>query len=154
MTDLRALVNSEIKGITELIGLLRKEQTALQSGNATVLPALVTEKAGKVETLNALAQQRNRLLSGQGFGKDKAGMLAWLEKNPRDSVLKQSWQELLRLAEEARQLHLQNGQLVTLHLQETSGALAALNQEIQKSLLYGSDGLSSSAAANQLIDSA
>lgn len=154
MLDLRTLTSKEIKLVTELIALLRREQASLQTGNAPALPALVTEKGKLVEALNALARQRNELLASHGLGKDKVGMTAWLESNPGDRVLKGSWQKLLELAEEARQIHLQNGQLVTLHLQETSGALAALNQEMQKSLLYGADGLSSAPAANQLIDSA
>lgn len=154
MTDLLALAEKETGLVLSFIALLRKEQEALQRGEASALPSFLEEKTKLVDVLNRLTVERNQFLGQQGLEKDKAGMQAWLNQNPSLKNLQKSWKKLLELAEEARELHRVNGRLITLHLQSTNDALEVLSQKMQKSLFYGPDGQSSSITGKRIIDSA
>ena len=154
MADLLALTRKESLLVTRFVALLRQEQEALQRGDATALPALTTDKAKLVDELNTLAVQRNQTLEGEGLATDSAGMSAWLQRNPGDKTAHKAWSDLLALARQARELHEQNNQLLTLHLRETNEALSVLQQEVRKSQLYGPDGQSSPLTGNRIIDAA
>lgn len=154
MADLLALTAKETGLVQQFIELLRQEQSALQLGEPARLPALVEAKTSLVDALNKISSERNQFLSQQGLVGDKAGMQAWLDSNPKEKALRKSWNHLLELAAEARELHRQNGQLIHLHLQSTHEALGVLTQKMQKSLLYGPDGQSSSGAVSRINDKA
>ena len=154
MADLLALTKKENLLVTRFIALLRQEQEALQCGDATALPALTTDKAKLVDELNTLAVQRNQTLRQEGLAADSSGMSVWLQRNPGDKVMQKAWGDLLTLARQARELHEQNSQLITLHLRETNEALSVLQQEFRKSQLYGPNGQSSPLTGNRIIDAA
>lgn len=154
MTDLLALTRKETDLVVRFIDLLKNEQEILQRGDAGALPPLVAEKTKLAEELNGLSRQRNQFLAQWGLEGNKAGMSAWLGQNPGATPIAKAWAGLLKLAEQARVLHQQNSELVTLHLQSTNAALAALNQQMQKSLLYGPDGQSAPLPGKRIIASA
>lgn len=154
MADLLVLTRKESDLVSRFVALLRQEQEALQRVDVGALPALTTDKAKLVDELNTLADQRNQTLKLEGLATDRAGMSAWLERNPGDKTMRKAWSSLLALAGEARELHHQNSQLVALHLQSTNDALTVLHQEVQKGQLYGPDGQSSPLTGNRIIDAA
>lgn len=154
MSDLLPLVRKEADLVGRFVDVLNQEREALQAADASALPALVAAKSVLVDELNATAAERNQFLAQAGLPKDKAGMKAWLERKPIEKGLGQTWHELLEKAATARSLHLQNSQLLALHLRFTDDALAVLQQKMQNSLLYGPDGQSTSLAGNHVIDSA
>lgn len=154
MLELLSLANRETALVLQFLDVLHQEQEALQSGNVATLSALVGTKTRLVDALNETASERNQLLSRVGLPSDKAGMQAWLQKNPAEKTLQKIWDDLLQKAGEARVLHQQNSKLLTLHIQRTNSALAVLNQKMQNSLLYGPDGQSTSFSGHHIIDSA
>ena len=154
MADLLSLVNRETALVVQFLDVLHQEQEALQSGNVATLAALVGTKTRLVDELNATASERNQLLTRVGMPSEKAGMQAWLQKNPTEKTLQKIWSDLLKKAGEARVLHQQNSKLLALHVQRTNDALAVLNQKLQNSLLYGPDGQSTTLSGHHIIDSA
>ncbi|MGE5384919.1 MAG: flagella synthesis protein FlgN [Betaproteobacteria bacterium] len=154
MINPTALIKHEIELIGRFVALLREEQGALGKADASALPAILIKKSEIVEALNGAARQRNAWLTGSGYAADQAGMSAWLAANPSNKAVREAWGKLLELAREAHALHQQNGQLVAIHLQATTEALAVLNQQAQKNALYGPDGQSSGLTGYRVIDSA
>lgn len=154
MAKLLPLIHNELALVDQFIALLRKEQTALQQGDAMALPAIAKDKNGLVEGLNTAARGRNAWLEKKGLPADKEGVSRWLAANPHEKAVAEAWQKLMRLANEAHQLHVQNGQLITIRLQATNEALAVLNQESQRNALYGPNGQAAAVTGYRIIDSA
>lgn len=153
MGDLSSLVGQEADLVVRFIALLRQEQEVLTQGDTSGLAPVAEKKMQLVNEMNTLAEQRNQILLQCKLEKDRPGMSDWLEQNPGDRATRESWSRLLHLAEEARELHRQNGRLLAIHLKATNDALAILNQQAQKSALYGPDGQSSHPTGNRIIDS-
>lgn len=148
------LIKQEIELIGSFVALLRDEQKSLQHGDVTTLPAILNKKSALVEALNSAASQRNAWLNQNGCASDQAGMSAWLAANSSHKAVREAWSKVLELAREAHALHEQNSQLVAIHLQATTEALAVLNQQAHKNALYGPDGQSSALTGYRVIDSA
>lgn len=154
MGTLQSAVAQEAALLSRFIALLQEEQAVLQEGQADRLPAIAKQKTMLYEELNAAALQRNTLLKAAGLNIDKAGMDAWFAAHSTEKALQLAWRQLLKAAEEARQLNEQNGLIIKLRLQATGDALSVLHHQAQGRTLYGRDGQSSAISGYRLIDSA
>jgi flagella synthesis protein FlgN len=67
-------------------------------------------------------------------------MDAWLARNDPDGKLRASWQSLLALAAQARNLNILNGKLIGLHMQHNQQAFTALMNASNRAMTYGPDG--------------
>ena len=128
---------SELQGFCEA---LAAERAVLEKGQADQLPPIVENKSKLATRLGQLLTERERALTQLGLGDGRAGMEAWLAQRPQDSKARDKWQLLLTLAEEARKLQAVNGKLISLQLQHTQQALAALMSASGRPLTYGPDG--------------
>lgn len=153
---MQSLLANSAETLRCFVSLLSQEQAALRAGNAEPLSEIAQQKAALIETLNQAETLRHRLLAQQGFTADNDGMHRWLLSRPsgEGKALTSLWQEILRLASEAKSLNQLNGQLVSLRLQATSEALSALNVRARESGLYGPAGQSASLTGSRIIDSA
>src|SRR5262249_19964257 len=118
-----AVLEAEIDGYRRLLSLLHKERDALRKASADALPEIAEEKFHEVEKLLALVQARvARFEDGADRESDAA------------------WQELCRLAADAKRQNELNGRLIAVQQQHFDRALSALYQAAGVVPLYGADG--------------
>lgn len=154
MADLAAITEREVALIARFVDLLKDEQAALRRADPAPLPEIGLAKADLVDQLNELENARRAVLGISAEEKTRLAMEQWLAANPQHGAAAASWQKLLELANEARQLHLLNAGLVNLHLQQTADALAALDRRKPADSLYGSDGQAAPPSGSRIVDSA
>jgi len=154
MPDIAAITEREIALISRFVALLKDEQETLKRADASALPEISSAKIGLVEQLNLLEVERRTALGIVGDEKTRAAMTVWLANNPNDQTAAVNWEKLLNLAQEAKQLHELNAQLVGMHLQQTSEALVILTRQAEQHTLYGSNGQAAQVSGSRIVDSA
>jgi len=119
----------EHQAIRELTALLQQEQEQLIAANTESLAALTEPKAKATARLAELAARRHAALGAAGFEPREAGMKAWIGSPAAPTTAGQSWQELMKLVEAAKEINRVNGTLI--HRQ------MARNQDTLNVLRYG-----------------
>lgn len=135
MSDILQQEQSVLDGFIEL---LRNEQQALIKADVEALSALSDAKIKQSEQLNALAQQRAKMLAEAGYGADAAGVNGWLATQPK--AVSAAWGNLMDSAKTARHLNETNGKLIHTHLQHNQMALTTLLGAAGVASVYGADG--------------
>ena len=130
----------ELAELQKFCEVLDAERGVLEKGQADKLPPLVQETSQLATRLGQLLAERERALTQAGFDGGREGMESWLAQRKQDTKAQDKWQQLLKLAEEARRLQTLNGKLIALQLQHTQQALAALMSASGRPLTYGPDG--------------
>jgi len=102
-------INAECEATRNFIEILQREQSALKQAEVSILLPLAQEKAQQAQQLAQLSEARKRWLFTQGHATDRLGVEDELRNFPGAS---EAWQELVQLAETARQLNEINGNLV------------------------------------------
>ena len=153
MHSLADILAAEADAVSAFVFLLQQEQTALKSGDADALPAIVEKKAAAACQLAPISASRNEVLARSGLSGDRDGMAAWLEKHPQDAAARRHWEKLQALAAEARELNRVNGELIRLRMNHNAQMLEALLASNRQDL-YGADGQTSASATRRIIDSA
>lgn len=152
-SDLVKNLEAELRAYQDFIQVLQTEQDTLVQGNIDPLLELARIKSEKVVLLSQLADSRTRFLSEQGYPQEHGGMAKWLQQrdggNPQIAEL---WQQLLALAEDARQLNQINGSMIDTHLRNNQQALAILQAAAKQSTLYGPDGQTQALGLGRPID--
>lgn len=146
-------LRAEADTVSAFVFLLHEEQEALKTGDADALPAIVERKNKAAASLAAFAATRNAELARAGFSSDRKGMDDWLAQQPAGSGATESWQRLLTLAEEAKELNRLNGELIRLRMGHNTQLLETLLAANRQDL-YGADGQASSSTTRRIIDSA
>lgn len=139
MESLSELLVRELSDLTRFCALLEDERKALTGAQADRLPDIAKEKAALVGRLNQLETGRDGLLATNGFTKGRSGIEAWLASRPNADVEKRRWNELLKLAAQARDGNETNGRLINLLLKQNQEALSVLLSGGTDSI-YGADG--------------
>lgn len=148
---MRQTVEGEIKLLAEFVELLRREQTALTHGAADDLPQLAEQKNGLVVQLNMISAQRASFLQAHGFTTDRTGIDEWCAQ-AQDPETTATWQQVLELAAEARELNRVNGELIQIRMQFNAKALEALGGAKSSLELYGPDGQSTKPGGRRIND--
>jgi flagella synthesis protein FlgN len=154
MPTLAGIIAAEADVVSAFVLLLEEEQEALKLGNAELLPEIVERKAATVGKLAPISAARNAALAHAGFAADRAGIEAWLKKNPADKAVQQHWEKLQALAAEAKELNRVNGELIRLRMHNNAEILESLLAKANRQDLYSADGQTASAAPRRIIDSA
>lgn len=131
------LAEEESRVVVEFLHVLRQEQEALIAGQIDLILPLSGGKEAYCQRLDRFARQRLVLLSGSGLAAGET-LNNWLKA--QDQRVRDTWQHLLKLAEEARNLNRQNGQLIASRMQSNSQALNVLLSAADRASLYGPDG--------------
>ena len=154
MSEIAAITEREIALISRFVALLKDEQETLKRADASALPEISAAKIDLVEQLNLLEAERRTALGIAGDEKTRAAMAVWLANKPNDQTAAVNWEKLLNLAQEAKQLHELNAQLVGMYLQQTSEALVILTRQAEQHTLYGSNGQAAQVSGSRIVDSA
>lgn len=125
-----------------LLELLKKEQSQLVAADIDALTSLTEEKNRLVSRMSELATERHAALAAAGFAATEQGMQAWLD-SLQPPTARQSWKELLEVAQAAKEINRSNGLLIGKHLARNQGALNVLKGGPQGQALYGPNGQSS-----------
>lgn len=137
MTTLLAQLRAEAGCIEEFLAVLDEEAQAMSDSAFDALNAIAGRKTALLDRMAELDQQRESLQAALGFGPGRAGADAAAAAG--GAPTRQAWNELLALAEEARNRNLHNGTLVYAHLDFTQQALHFLQARAQP--FYGPDGV-------------
>ncbi len=149
--DFARSLSAESDRVEALLQILRQEREALLARDFDRVYAFARAKNEHLAELGALAEARGVNLRLQGLSPDLAGMNALVA---RVEELREPWQRLLTLAEEARQANFLNGRLIRTQMRFTSGALAVLLQTGARFATYGADGHKLAAPAQHTLASA
>ena len=148
---MRQMIEGEVALLAQFVELLRREQVSLTHGVADDLPQVADQKNGLVIQLNQLSAQRAAFLEACGLTADRAGIDAWCAQ-AQDQEAAETWQKVLLLAAEARELNRVNGELIQIRMQFTAKALEALSGAKNSLELYGPDGQSTKPGARRIND--
>ena len=154
MTDRAGFVaglRAERESFRALCKLLESEQACLVKGDVDSLLEIAPLKAEQVDRLKELEQQRITHLDSLGLSTSPTAMIDWLAAHAgaERNELAQLWQELMRLATEARSLNDINGKLITTRLAHNQAALSALQLSARAQNVYGPDGQASIVAGQR-----
>ena len=135
-------LRAEREAFGALCQLLEGEQACLVKSDVDGLLRLTQLKSEKVERLSELAHRRASHLESIGLSTAQRGMADWLAAHSgvQRAELTQLWDELVRLAANARALNDINGKLITTRLSHNQAALSALQLSARAQNIYGPDG--------------
>ena len=134
----------EVRAAGALLDLLRLEQTHLIDANIDELIKVTEEKTKIVARMGELSLGRHRALQSAGLEASEEGMQKWASNPATDASAAQSWNALLELAREAKELNRTNGLLIGRHLARNQSALNVLHGNAQGGNMYGPNGQSAS----------
>lgn len=137
-----ASLQDELRIASALLQLLKQEQATLIEATIDTLPELTRIKAVHIHELGGLAKKRHAALGAAGFTASEDGMRTWVDTQPASSAAPALWNELLKLATEAKELNRVNGMLVAKHLLRNQTELNILQGKPQSGNIYGPDGQS------------
>lgn len=123
-----------------LLELLKQEQARLIAADIDQLPLLIEEKAKLVARMTTLANTRYTALAAAGFEPREAGMKTWIDQNTGKAG--QAWNQLISLAQAAKELNRLNGILINRHISNNQMSLNVLRGNTGQAF-YGPNGQSS-----------
>lgn len=138
ITQLQAALAAERAALLSFLSLLEREQEMLVENLTDPLLELSEKKSTDALGLNQLAETRRSLLRKNIPVFSVEAIHAWLRAHSPEGLA--VWQEILALAERARQLNHTNGELIQMKLRHNQQTLAVLSNAVNKANLYGPDG--------------
>lgn len=149
MDPLAYVIGQEEAELKLLVAALGEEQELLKVGNTDPLAAVIAVKNRHLEALARLGHQRNQLFKSAKLPADREGLTQWARISGQDALVK----GFLELADEAKELNRLNGQLISIRLNNTQSALAALTPDrAAEHGLYGPKGQTRFSTGYRLID--
>jgi|SRR5690606_1045483 len=133
---------------TALLALLRQEQASLIEADINGVTDLLNEKSLLVAQATDLAIARHQALALAGFEANETGMQAWIAEQPAQSAAVQTWQSLIELAREAKEINRTNGLLINQQLSRNEAALNVLRGGESSANTYGPNGQTSTRLAS------
>lgn len=133
--QLLQLLVTETAQLEQFVSLLGEERQVLDVRNVEPLFALAERKAQIAAKLKQFADARSALLAQAGLANARDGILTLIGKADHPD-----WQRYLELAQQARDLNRDNGQMVTEMLRNNHQALAVLLAHSDQPTIYGRDG--------------
>jgi flagella synthesis protein FlgN len=142
-------LNEELAAGAALLQLLKQEQEYLIQADLDGLTAVTQEKNKKVARMTELALARHRSLAAAGHSADESGMQAWIKTAPPDTG--KTWQDLLTLARDAKELNRTNGLLIGQHMSRNQNALNVLQGSQGGGTMYGPTGQTTSSGSSRTL---
>lgn len=135
---LLAAMSAERDALRGFVGLLEREQNALVENQTDHLLKLSEQKSTSALALAELIETRHALLKNCLTEISTESIQTWLQMYNRHGLV--LWLEICALAEHARQLNQNSGELIKMKLRHNQQLLTALGGAANKSGLYGRDG--------------
>ena len=133
------MLAAERGALIGFVTLLEQEQALLTAGVQTdLLLELSEQKSNSAINLNRLAESRRSLLQKEIPNPDAESIQTWLSSHCRDGLA--AWQDILALAQRAKQLNQVNGELIQMKLRHNQQALTVLINAVNQAGVYGRDG--------------
>jgi len=132
----RATIESSLKGLGELIEVLRKEQAALNGTEPEKLEQLVNRKLELLTDLEHSVMAREQILAQAGSGSGLEGSEQFIRQHFTPEEILEEWQQLLELSKTADELNTQNAQLAFAGEHTARQALSILTGRIQEPNTY------------------
>lgn len=137
--DFSSRLRTERDALQAFITLLETERETLTAGHIEQLLELVNSKTQAAQELNKLESARRSDLIACGVAIGADSIESWLKTQAQDQL--PLWREILRLAEQAKQLNHTNGALIQTRLRHNQQMLTALHNAANSVHgLYGPDG--------------
>jgi flagella synthesis protein FlgN len=134
--------SDEREAVHSLLELLRREQRHLINANVDSLAKATEEKSRIAAQMSELAKRRHRMLAAAGFEATESGMQAWAKSTAATEADRDSWKELLELAQAAKELNRVNGLLISQQIGRNQSALNVLQAALGGGSFYGPNGQS------------
>lgn len=131
------LIDGERALMRRFVDLLEQEEALLIAGETDALLALVREKSEVYQLLQRQHDARALLLGRLRLDNSNASVRALCAAMP-DTLLR--WDEVLALAETARDRNALNGKLIIERMHNNQAALSVLLSASDQPQLYGADG--------------
>jgi flagella synthesis protein FlgN len=144
-----ANLGAELEAANALLQLLKKEQAYLVEADVDGMAALTEEKNRLVMRMSELALQRHRSLGLSGFAGGEDGMRDWLKTSAANADTHRTWNELLQVAAQSKDLNRINGLLIGQHMARNQGALTILTGGRQGDGMYGPNGQTAARVQNR-----
>jgi flagellar biosynthesis protein FlgN len=144
-------LGDELVAANALLQLLKQEQAQLINANVDELDKVTEEKTKIVARMTELAQNRHRALAAAGFEASEAGMQTWTKSPTALPAAGKSWNELLGIAQQAKELNRVNGLLIGQHMARNQKALNTLQGSPQGGTMYGPNGQSTSQPSSRKL---
>lgn len=138
--SLEHILQLELDNIRLFLELLEHERDLLAAGNLDDLALLVADKDRLIDQFARLDMRRNRFLHAAGLPEGAQGMNAWMSVSNEASAVAHDWEELLGLADLAKQLNQTNAIITSSWLQYTRRTLNALHSAAGHPPLYNTKG--------------
>lgn len=147
-----ATLADEHEAIRALTALLQQEQESLIATDVERISALTEPKAQAAYRMAELASRRHQALAAAGHEASETGMQAWLTAPAAPAEAAASWNELLQLAEEAKEINRVNGTLINKQMVRNQAVLEVLQHgSVQGSPVYGPNGQTASKSVGRHI---
>ena len=147
-----ATLADEHEAIRALTALLQQEQESLIATDVERISALTEPKAQAAYRMAELASRRHQALAAAGHEASETGMQAWLTAAATPAEAAASWNELLQLAEEAKEINRVNGTLINKQMVRNQAVLEVLQHgSVQGSPVYGPNGQTASKSVGRHI---
>ncbi len=137
--SLSELLIRELADLRRFCALLAEERKVLTGAEADRLADIASEKSSLASQLSQVETRRDALLVKSGFSRGRSGTEAWLASQPDADAERHQWNEVLKLALQARNENETNGHLINLLLKQNQEALSLLLSGGSDSI-YGTDG--------------
>ena len=118
-------LHDEQQLMSSMLTLLKQEQSFLVDAHADGVAGVTPQKSEIVARLGKLARQRHAALATAGFDAGESGMEPWLAAHG-DAAARTSWDQLLHVTREAKELNRVNGMLVARQLAHNQAVLNAM----------------------------
>ena len=129
---------AERSALLGFIALLEREQAALVENRSDALPELSEQKSSDAIKLNQIAESRRKLLQQVIPQLSAEKIQLWMNTNCPDAL--PLWQDIIALAQRAKQLNQVNGELIQMKLRHNQQALTVLSNAVNKTGVYGRNG--------------
>ncbi|MNK04461.1 FlgN protein [compost metagenome] len=144
-------LSEEHKAIRALTQLLQLEQEHLIAADVEGIAAITEAKAKAAARMAELANWRHNALAAAGFEPTESSMKSWLESSQSKTASK-SWNELVELAETAKELNRVNGILINKQMVRNQNVLNILQHgNVHGNNVYGPNGQTASKSVGRHI---
>jgi len=143
-----SLLGAERDLVRDFIVVLGQERETLSHADMEPLFALSERKGQIVRQLDQLSTARMALCAQAGLKHDREGIESLL-----GDAGAPTWSEYLAVAEQARNLNLENGRIITERMKSNQQGLAILMAHADQPTTYGRDGLSRTRPGSRILGS-
>jgi len=143
---LAQLIQDERRGMRGFVALLEREEALLVHGQIDALSQLAEEKTALYRALQRLSDDRVVMFARLGAKVTNENIRIVLASMPEALV---AWEDVVALADEAKERNRVNGQLITQRLQNNQQALTTLLAAAEHPQIYGPDGQSRPTAGSR-----